>query len=239
MAFYGQDLAFVHAQGFEPWIRRAAPELLRLLRRASVPPGARVVDLGCGSGLWVEALGRAGYRALGIDVSPAMIALARRRVPGATFRTGTIARAALPRCAAVTALGECFNYRLPRTPPLATLFARIHRALAPGGVFVFDMREPSRGAVPDRLAHTLGRDWAVLAHVRQRGRSLTRFITAFKRGGREYRRSDEVHRLRLFTRVEVLRALRSAGFTARVWPWPRRAASSAGPPALTRFVARA
>lgn len=215
MALYRRDLAYVHAEGFESWIDVAAPALLEVLRR-SVAPGALVVDLGCGSGAWIGKLLDAGYRAVGIDASPSMIALARRRVPEAVLRTGTIARAPLPRCQAVTAFGECFNYREPRGPSLAALFARIRRALAPGGLFLFDVREPSARAVPDRLVHTLGRDWAVLLRVEERGRALTRHVTTFRRAGRALRRSREVHRLRLHPRGEVARALRAAGFTVRI-----------------------
>jgi SAM-dependent methyltransferase len=176
---------------------------------------------------------------VGIDASPAMIALARERVPAARFRTGTIARARLPRCEAMTAFGECFNYRVGRASSLAVPFARVRRALAPGGLFVFDVREASRGAVPERFAHTVDRDWAVLVRVSERGLALTRFITTFRRAGQAYRRSDEVHRLRLYTRAGVLRALRRAGFEARVWPARRTAVAGHGPASLTRFVARA
>jgi SAM-dependent methyltransferase len=216
MGPYRRDLAYVHAVGFETWIRGAAPSILRTLRRAGAAPGGLVVDLGCGSGLWVESLQRAGYRALGIDVSSSMVALARRRAPDATFRTGTIAAARLPRCQVVTAFGEVFNYRASRAPGLRALFARVHRALVPGGLFLFDVRGPSPARVPDRLAHALGLDWAVLVRVQERGRGLVRRITAFRRLGRDYRRSDETHRLRLYPRAEVVRALRACGFSVSV-----------------------
>lgn len=216
MALYRRDLAYVHAAGFETWIRAAAPGLLRTLRRAGVAPGGRVVDVGCGSGLWVARLRRAGFEASGIDASREMVALARLRVPAARFRTGTIGRARLPRCQALTALGECLNYRVPRAPSLRAVFARVHRALAPGGLFLFDVREPARGAVPARLVHSLGRDWAVLARITERGRTLVRQITVFRRAGRAYRRSDEVHRLRLYPRTEVARALAAVGFDVTI-----------------------
>jgi SAM-dependent methyltransferase len=216
MALYGRDLAHVHADGFEPWIRGAAPELLRILKRAGVSAGGRVVDLGCGSGLWVERLQRAGYRALGIDASPAMIALARRRVPGAIFRKSTVARAALPRCQAVTALGEVLNYRDTASPGLGVLFGRIRLALAPGGLFLFDVREPARRPVPVRTVDARGRDWSVRVRVQERGRVLVRRITTLRRAARGQRRSEETHRLRLYTREEVARALRAAGFRVRV-----------------------
>jgi ubiquinone/menaquinone biosynthesis C-methylase UbiE len=41
--------------------------------------GARVVELGCGSGLLTELLAKEGFRVVGFDSSPAMLALARRR----------------------------------------------------------------------------------------------------------------------------------------------------------------
>jgi predicted TPR repeat methyltransferase len=51
-----------------------------------VAPGARVLDLGCGTGLPVaKRLAEAGLAVTGIDESEVMLALARERVPGATF----------------------------------------------------------------------------------------------------------------------------------------------------------
>ena len=74
---YGEDLAWVHHDGFGAFARQSAPGLLALLRQAGIENG-RVIDLGCGSGIWAAALGRAGYDAYGIDSSRHMIALARR-----------------------------------------------------------------------------------------------------------------------------------------------------------------
>ena len=45
------------------------------------PPPARVLDLGCGTGWTTEFLHRSGYEAVGIDIAPDMIALARE-MPG-------------------------------------------------------------------------------------------------------------------------------------------------------------
>lgn len=47
-----------------------------------LPPGARVLDLGCGPGLYTEKLRALGHVCLGVDFSPASIAYARQR-PGA------------------------------------------------------------------------------------------------------------------------------------------------------------
>jgi SAM-dependent methyltransferase len=51
-----------------------------------LPPGARVLDLGCGSGLPTAVqLAEAGLEVVGTDESGRMLELARGRVPGATF----------------------------------------------------------------------------------------------------------------------------------------------------------
>src|SRR5262245_42108156 len=106
--FYGTDLAYIHHVGFAGFARAAAPGLLRILRRHRVH--GTVVDLGCGSGVWAGALSDAGYDVVGIDLSPAMVRLARRTAPKALFRRGSLFGAAIPRCGAVTAIGECLNY---------------------------------------------------------------------------------------------------------------------------------
>ena len=51
-----------------------------------LPPGARVLDLGCGSGLpTATQLSEAGFEVVGIDESGRMLELARKRVPDGTF----------------------------------------------------------------------------------------------------------------------------------------------------------
>ncbi|HEU4481361.1 MAG TPA: methyltransferase domain-containing protein [Actinomycetota bacterium] len=60
------------------WFEGPSPEEHRILRRIGGP----VLDIGCGPGRHVGALGERGVAALGVDVAPAAVALARRR--GAT-----------------------------------------------------------------------------------------------------------------------------------------------------------
>lgn len=55
---------------------------VELVRRwgTPAPPGASVLEIGCADGFVTEALARAGYRVTAVDLSPAMVAAARRRL---------------------------------------------------------------------------------------------------------------------------------------------------------------
>ena len=66
------------------WFAPPSPAEFGLLRLAVGP----VLDIGCGPGRHVLALNRAGVKAVGIDVSPTFVELARRR--GATVIAGSI-----------------------------------------------------------------------------------------------------------------------------------------------------
>ncbi|MDQ7857901.1 MAG: class I SAM-dependent methyltransferase [Armatimonadota bacterium] len=58
--------------------RRHVALLARWGRR--LDPGATVLELGCADGLVTEALAQAGFRVTAVDLSPAMIEAARRRL---------------------------------------------------------------------------------------------------------------------------------------------------------------
>ncbi len=181
MRGYEEDLAYVHDAGFVAVAEAGAAALVELLDRRGRACGL-VVELGCGSGVSSRLLTDAGYDVLGIDSSPAMIELARRRAPGATFQVGSFLDAELPACDAVTAFGEVLNYLFDERSSerrLGALFGRVHEALRPGGVFVLDVAGPGRGA--DR-GWTAGDDWAVLDETEEDETSglLTRRITTFR-----------------------------------------------------------
>jgi len=158
---------------------------------------------------------------LGIDISPAMVELARANAPGGRFLTGSFLGAELPPCAAVTAIGEVLNYAFDDRngeAELGALFARAHAALVPGGMLAFDLLEPGQTAPGQvRQGWSSGPDWAVLFEVEERPAEglLERRITSFRQQGDLHRRTQETHRQRLFGRSRVLEALAAAGFRAR------------------------
>jgi SAM-dependent methyltransferase len=217
---YAEDLAYIHDVGHGDFARLAAPGLLDILRRSGITDGL-VVDLGCGSGIWARELRRAGYEVLGIDISAAMINLARKHVPEGRFRQESFLKARLPPCVAVTSIGECLNYLFDRhnsTKELGRLFSRIFDALRGGGVLVFDILEPGQvGGSQPRRSFREGDDWAVLVQVEEDAAQhlLTRRITSFRQVGQLYRRSEEVHRVRLYRSAELAGTLQRIGFRVR------------------------
>ena len=216
---YRDDLAYIHDAGFGFHVRGVGPALLALLRESDVTQGL-VVELGCGSGLWVRQLLDAGYSAYGVDQSAAMLKMARRRCPEATFACASFLEARLPSCDAVTAMGEIFNYLFDEKNARATLarfFRRVYEALRPGGVFAFDIAEPGRAGEAGRIQkHFQGDDWAVLVVTEEKDGILTRDMTTFRRIGRAYRRGHEVHRLRLYRGQDLAADLRRVGFRVRL-----------------------
>ena len=217
---YGSDLTYIHDTGHGDLARAAAQTVIEILRRSGRSDG-RVVDLGCGSGIFARALLDAGFDVTGFDLSEAMIATARRRAPQADLRVGSFLDAEIPACLAVTAIGECFSYLFDEKVAgagLDRLFERVHRALEPRGLFLFDVAAPGRlrGASPQRYWRE-GEDWAVLVEADEDapGRRLTRSITTFRRTGEAWRRDHETHVLRLHARRELESRVRAAGFRVR------------------------
>ena len=218
---YREDLAYIHDLGFGHLAKNAAQVLLNALRRSGIDKG-QVIDLCCGSGLLARELTATGYEVLRIDISETLLDMAGERVPRARFRQESILKSELPPCVAVAAIGECFNYLFDEyntQQALYKLLRRIHKALDPGGLLLFDVAEPGR--VPGsglQHAHAEGEDWAVLmtAEEDRPNRLLTRRITTFRKVGELYRRDQEIHRLRLVTRSELLEQLGALGFKVHI-----------------------
>ena len=94
-----------------------------------------VADVGCGPGQVASWLHERGLPVLGVDLSPKMVALARRRSPGLDFREGTM----LALDAGDAAWGGIVAfYSIIHLPPAdrPRALRELHRVLRPGGLLL-------------------------------------------------------------------------------------------------------
>jgi SAM-dependent methyltransferase len=93
------------------------------------------LDVGCGTGRLMELLGQHGFRTDGVDVSPAMLALARDRHPDARLFHADICRWELPEAYdLIVALDSVWHVPLAEQ---AAVLTKLCRGLAAGGVLIF------------------------------------------------------------------------------------------------------
>ena len=237
--WYQDDLAYIHDVGFRDYALQAMPGIVEILKQWDITAGL-VVDLGCGSGLSAQLLHQLNYQVLGIDISEAMIAIAKPRVPAATFRVESVFTAEIPPCAAVISIGECLSYLFDTKAPqsLNPLFQRIFHALHPGSPLIFDVVIPGQ-APPNQSvkSFTEGEDWIVLVEKKEdrQGTRLTRRIISLRQVGHLYRRAEEIHHQRLFDVTTLGEELSQIGFQVEVMD---RYGAFKLPPARVAFIAR-
>jgi ubiquinone/menaquinone biosynthesis C-methylase UbiE len=174
---------------------RTPDELLDATARALLPlgPFGAGLDVCCGTGAGVDRVLRRVCTgpATGVDFSEGMLAEARRAVPDAEWVRAD-ARALPVRDAFELAVSfGAFGHFLPHEHP--TLFAQVHAALRPGGLFAFPIAAPPR--VGSRPYWTL---WGFDAAMRVRNALWhPRFVMYYRR----------------FRLPDVRRELMAAGFT--------------------------
>lgn len=91
-----------------------------------------VADIGCGPGHVAAHLNTLGVPVFGIDLSPKMVEVARRRYPDLRFHEGSMAALDLKDGELGGIVAWYSTHHVP-TEQLPVVFAEFHRTLAPGG----------------------------------------------------------------------------------------------------------
>lgn len=122
----------------EQYHAQAFPVVDKLLL-SRLPASARVLDVCCGTGRFTRKVRRKGFQVTGIDVSEAMLALARRNAPDVEFIRRDVRSFSLGRkFSAAYSVFESLNH-VPDLQSLQAAFSCVRRHLKRGGLFLFDL----------------------------------------------------------------------------------------------------
>lgn len=108
-----------------PWLRAALAAFAETVR-------GPVLDVGCGPGTVTAHLAGLGLDVSGVDLSPEMVAHARRRYPDLRFEVASATALDLAPASLGGVLGWWSLFHLPR-PMLPEVLAAFRDALVPGG----------------------------------------------------------------------------------------------------------
>lgn len=131
-----EQVAASYDQLADQWVDVSAYGFAQVARAvAFVKRKGAALDVGCGTGRLMGLLGRHGFRTDGIDVSPAMLALARDRYPDARLFHADICGWELPEAYDLIVAWDSV-WHVPLAGQAAVL-TKLCRGLAASGVLVF------------------------------------------------------------------------------------------------------
>jgi phosphopantothenate-cysteine ligase len=196
---------------------RRSDDFLHLVNR-TVGRERSVLDLAGGTGELTLRLLESRYRKVALaDKHEAMLAVARRRLPGVTCYQGDMSNLDLPESYDAILVRQAINY-LVNYEGLVVGFRQIHRFLNPAGVLVFNApnHDDGREYADRELVYEAGN---YLARVREMNAVEDRILVhtqhciLYKQDGSEIRRVYDLNRFGLFTPAEFEEAAREAGFS--------------------------
>ena len=215
VASYDDFAWFYNRYWSEEFHSAAFPILSRIwLRR--LPPGAHILDVGCGTGHLAALLATRGFRVTGIDVSREMLAYARANAPAAEFVLADAASFRLPgACDAAVSTFDSLNHLL-EPEALRAAFRNIAVALRPGGLLAFDMLldEAYQTRWGESFALVRGDHLLTItgASFDSHARIARIDVTMFRLLEGVWQRSDVTIEERCYSPGEISSALEAAGF---------------------------
>jgi SAM-dependent methyltransferase len=108
-----------------------------------IEPGKKVLDIGCGPGVFTARYARAGAEVIGVDFSEQMILVAKDQFPGTEFRVADAEQLPFLDDTFDVVVGVHVVHHLARP---GVVFEAIRRVTKPGGHFVFTIPDQLRQA---------------------------------------------------------------------------------------------
>lgn len=167
--------------GPNPMIELEEAVVMPMLERLATA-GVRALDAACGTGRHAQRLEAWGCVTTGIDQSEAMLAVARDKVPGATFVHGDIERTTFDDDAfdlAVVSLALCHL-----TDPTRAV-VELGRVLAPGGTLVIADPHPMGGVFGGQAFYGGFANGRLMTYVRNHRHGVSTWLAAFGAAGLE------------------------------------------------------
>jgi len=210
-----------------PWYRHSLAVidgvLARVARPAATDGTARALDVGCGSGIQSLRLAGLGYRVLGVDLSPRLLAVARGKLAragyghAAAFVEGDAV--SLPAADGSVDFVNCCGPTLSLVPHWGGALQEIARCLRPGGRLLLEVEGKWNADVLWEVVNALSGN--ALGYDEPLRVALRHVLPPWGQGHRlEYSLKLETGGavplpLKLFTASELARVVRSAGLRVR------------------------
>lgn len=145
------------------------PTTLSLLGKVR---GKKILDVGCGTGIYAKLLMRRGARVWGIDQSEGMLSIARKYAKGANLRKGSVYRYPFKDNTFDSVLSALV---IDHIDDLGRMFREVRRVLKKGGVFVFSAPNPiSECRVRVRIGK---KEFKIFGHEREGSRVFGDYFT--------------------------------------------------------------
>ncbi len=182
-----------------------------------------IADLGCGTGSFCLNMAAKGYEMIGIDQSAEMLSCARQKAIEAEadilFLNQDMASFELYGTVdVITSLMDSVNYVTYKSD-LKRLFKLVKNYLNPGGLFIFDINSSYKfeNILSSNVFYETDEDVSYIwQNNYDRSKKICRFdLSFFVKEEELYRRFDEVHYERCYTRSELEDMLGSAGLSVK------------------------
>ncbi|HPO12448.1 MAG TPA: class I SAM-dependent methyltransferase [Candidatus Hydrogenedentes bacterium] len=213
--YYDPIMEHVH---YDRWfmITTALAELL--------PASFRHLDAGCGTGVLVNMLRRAGWTSFGMDLSHAMVRTARRQRGALPIAVGDLRTFPFHGVDYITCLFDSINFLLKEEEVRQTIHC-FANALQPGGLLYFDIvteRMVTDFFEDQTWTEDNGRFRTTWSSVYNRNSAIAETTVRVNTGG------DALIRERIYPTSFFIKAIRQSGFTllaavdATSWRCPTR-----------------
>ncbi|MFZ3172677.1 MAG: class I SAM-dependent methyltransferase [Carboxydocellales bacterium] len=190
---------------YEEWLKYIEEILDRFSIQAEV-----VVDLACGTGNTTLPFARSGYQVTGVDLAGEMLTKARQKADReglvVEFLQQDMSELKLPsEVDLFTCYHDGINY-ITKKEDLYKVFALVSTYLKPGGLFIFDLVNVSKLARTDGSTTFIDQeDLALIWETSYlQGEKIWEInLTCFVRQGELFKKFQETHREKAYTREEV------------------------------------